>query len=99
MLPPAPVGLANHRPCLWVPPPSIATPKREREGNEDTVDEKMEGPEPKRLPSATEYEGQFGTAAIPQLGHRYSLGQSAETPFGVIPPGRHYLAWNLTRRY
>ena len=80
MIPPVPVGLAHHRPCLWVPPPRIATPQREREENEDAEDEEMEDPDPKRRPSAVEYEGQYGTAARPQLGLRYSLDQIAKQP-------------------
>ena len=30
-IPRVPVGLGRHKPCLWVPPPRMGAPKRERE--------------------------------------------------------------------
>ena len=53
VVPPVPVGLAAHRPCLWVPPPCISTPKRGRDENAASSDAGSETPVPKRRPSAT----------------------------------------------
>ena len=39
VLPPVPVGLAAHRPCLWLPAPCVvSTPKRERDPSPDFSD-------------------------------------------------------------
>ena len=46
----------------------------------------MGDPVPKRRPSVTEYEGQYGTAVIPQMGRRYSLGRIARNPLRGYPP-------------
>ena len=73
-VPPVPVGLAAHRPCLWLTAPCVvSTPKREPDENSDFSDVASDIPEPKRRPSEVQYGGQYGSAPGPPLGRRYSL--------------------------
>ena len=59
MIPQIPDGFPRcHKPCLWVPPPRIGAPKREREGHVAPEDEEMDDPDPKRRTSAADKEDQ-----------------------------------------
>ena len=83
-LPPAPQGLANSRPRLWLAGPNvISTPKRERELSPDDSDVTTDIPEAKRCLSETNYEGQNGKAPAPHPGQRYSLDVSNKSPPGL----------------
>ena len=86
-LPPAPAGLAAHRPCLWLPTPCVvSTPKRERDPSPDFSDAMSDIPEPKRRLSEIQYGGQYGTAPASLLGRRYSLEVINKDPPSGLPP-------------
>ena len=73
-LPPAPAGLATHRPCLWLAAPCVvSTPKRERDLSPDVSDVTSDMPNPERRLSETQYGRQYGNAPATRLGLLYSF--------------------------
>ena len=55
LIPRLPVGFpVCHKPYLWIPPPRIGTPKRERGGEASSSDEETKDPDTKRRASATD---------------------------------------------
>ena len=57
LVPVLPLGypIAN-KPCLWIPPTRVGTPKRDRDGAGSSADEEMRDPEAKWRTSATDKE-------------------------------------------
>ena len=68
-MPPAPAGLATHRPCLWLAAPCVvSTPTRERDLIPDVPDVMSDFPNPERRLPETQYGRQYGNAPATQLG-------------------------------
>ena len=87
VIPPVPVGLASHRPCLWLPASGeVSTPKRERDLSPDFSGVMTDIPEPKRRLSEIQYGGQYGTAPALLLGRRYALDVINRDPLRSYPP-------------
>ena len=87
VLPPIPVGLATHRPCLWFPAPCVASaPRREWGLSPDVSDVTSNPPEPKRRFSGIQFGGQYVNAPTTQKGRRYFLDTSDRDPLRGYPP-------------
>ena len=83
LIPPLPDGFPFCRkPCLWIPPPRIGTPKREREGGGSSSEEEMKDPDAKRRTSATDKDGQDMEAPsdAPSPSARDNEGQYGTAP-------------------